>query len=311
MVQLSNIARKVVVNIKGLDTENEVLSEEIKTIERRFKRFKSSVLLRADDEFRDGSAYVVSDDDVGIIQALLEAGSAPAGAKNPIWMLLQGRLCEENSKKELVLEAWKRIEPLVRNAEASEPTKAEWLVMFSMAIGLNRAKYELAVEKMMDDFETLVSAIDTDGIGTGDVIADRDDGRHFVIRGRKPEVDIEGKTVREIAEGLTSASDFYKAALQMVAILHDAAMEKAEWNASQHAKIMKCAKDVNPEEIKKARDMTELRSEESSTMASTYLVPQQRVHDFLENNKDVLDRIAEQNGVEPEEILDWLDNKAK
>ena len=93
MVQLSNIARKVVVNIKGLDTENEVLSEEIKTIERRFKRFKSSVLLRADDEFRDGSAYVVSDDDAGIIQALLEAGSAPAGAKNPIWMLLQGRLC--------------------------------------------------------------------------------------------------------------------------------------------------------------------------------------------------------------------------
>lgn len=327
------------------------LSDDIKRPKRYIKNLESKWLLRhPDKEFRIGNgklskrSLVVPTADMWIVLGILIAavGNPPTEKKDdfgsPVirdW--LAGKLDRElRTNPYMVEKLWEHLAPIIRFAyaqgKADEPTAQEWLDVLSSMLGYPVAHYEIQLREILEDFKDLAPAIDMSSCGPGRIVVEDEHGhRAFTRHHIKEEIDIEGKTVDDIVEELSTnaaSSDYLEVLVKIAKKLQDGASKKAADQISRLVKMGSLMGDISPE-FKRLRDMLgddyerrvgtdddgnpimEKVEVEPTSMANGNLVYYQHVHDYLERHPDILEDMAEKYGATSEKVLHWLDCRAE
>lgn len=347
--KLTDLIKKTYV-VTGKKEGDYILPEEMKTPKRYIANLERKWLLRdPDTEFREGTGQMskrhimvpLSDKWIVLGFLLAAMGDPPTPQKddfgNPIirkW--LAGKLDKELEKDpRKILELWDVIQGIIWRTyelgKTDEPTAQEWVNVLSSMLGVQVAHYEIKLREILEDFKDLFPASDLGCVDPGRIIVEKDGERFFSMPHTKQEVDIEGKTIDEIVEDLSTnagGSDYMEALLKIAQKLHEGARKKAERNLGTLVEMKNLITSINPD-IKKMRDTLDESYDhrvgtdddgnpvfehvevEPTTMADGYLVFYQHAHDYLERHTDVLKAMAEKNGNAPEEILEWLDCRTK
>lgn len=340
-----------VFELTGVHKGEIVLSDDLKTPKRYILNLMRKWLLRhPEKEFRIGSgnflkrSLVVPESDMWIVFGILVAaiGNPPTEKKDdfgsPVirdW--LSGRLDRElRTNPYMVEKLWEHLAPIIRFAyvqgKADEPTAQEWLDVLSSMLGYSVAHYEIQLREILEDFKDLAPAIDMSSCGPGRIVIEDEYGhRAFTRHHIKEEIDIEGKTIDEIVEELSTnaaSSDYLEVLVKIAQKLQDGASKKADSQISRLVEMGSKMGDISSE-FKRLRDMLgddyerkvgtdddgnpimEKVEVEPTSMANGNLVYYQHVHDYLERHPDILEDMAKKFDATPEEVLYWLDCRAE
>lgn len=349
-VKLSDLIRAAI-KLTGTQKGEIILSDDLKTPKRYILNLERKWLLRhPDKEFRIGigkllkHSLVIPESDMWIVFGIIVAaiGNLPTKKKDdfgsPVirdW--LAGRLDRElRTNPYMVEKLWEHLEPIIRfmyeQGRTDEPTAQEWLDVLKSMLGYPVAHYEIQLREILEDFKDLAPAIDVSSCGPGRIVAEDEYGhRAFTRHHIKEAIDIEGKTIDEIVEELSTnaaSSDYLEVLVKIAEKLQDGARKKAEDQISRLVEMGSKMGDISPE-FKRLRDMLgddyerrvgtdddgnpimEKVEIEPTSMANGYLVYYQHVHDYLERHSDILEDMAKKFDTTPEEVLYWLDCRAE
>lgn len=178
-----------------------------------------------------------------------------------------------NCMKELIVQSY-------RQEETDEVTKDEWLATVSTAINYNTAIHVNELDRALEDFRNNTLALDRN-IGIADMIVTNEDGsRHYALKGKERDIDINGKTIDEVLSCVASQDDYFAVLGQILEKFNTHAKERT------HQAILWYAQAKNLYEAKSAADAVQPES-----IASEYIVWYQRIHEFLKANPDVCSNI--------------------
>lgn len=284
MVKVSDIYRDV---IKHYGWENYSEAKE-RLLRMKYTTLQQKLVLCDRAEFKHKGKNIVPNTDAPIIRnILIEAVNDEASNIIADWF--NGKVDTDRSEMSILL--FNCLKPLIIQpyvfGETDEVTMDEWLAAVAAAIKYPTAVQVSELSRTLEAFRNNSLALDMN-IGIGDLVVTHEDGsRTYGLRGKERNIDIEGKTIDEVLEHVTSQEDYFAVLAQVMKKFNDHTKKRA------HRAILAYAKAKEVFEAKKADEAIEYQS-----IASEYTIWYQRVHEFLEANPDICRKIEDEAGVD-------------
>lgn len=249
--------------------------------------FKNIVLRRAED-FKSRGDAVIPVNDAAIIRNLL-IESVNDDGENMIYDWFNGNIDTSDSQQALLL--YMQVKPVIMKAlmtgETDEVTVDEWLKTISAVINHSTAANTLAVKRALEDFRNDSLGLDMT-IGIGDLIVGCEDGSRFYhSTGKKPDLDIENKTIDAILAEITSQDDYFAVLSQILRKFDE------HVKASVRSKIITLAQAADAFDASNMRDAVF-----SDSIASEYLIWYHRLHTYLKTNEVVCAELEKETGID-------------
>jgi len=253
----------------------------------KYATLQQKLVLCDRQEFKIKGKNVVPWTDAPIIRnILMEAVNDEENNIIADWF--NGKVNTDDSYKAILL--YNCMKPLIMQpcicGETDEVTMNEWLAAVAAAIKYPTAVHVSEMTRALEDFRNNSLAL-AHTIGIADMVVRAEDGsRSYALRGKKQDISIEGKTIDEVLEDISSQDDYF-AVLGQILQKFNAHAEERVYNA-----ILWYADAKNLYEAKSADDAIEYES-----IASEYTVWYQRIHEFLESNPEICRKIEEETKV--------------
>ena len=236
-------------------------------------------------EFKEKGKNIVPWADAPIIRNILMEAVGDL-EDNIVADWFNGKVDTSDSYKAILL--YNCMKPLIMQpyigGETDEVTMDEWLSTVATAINYNTAVHVTQFERGLEDFRNNTLALDMN-IGIADVIVTHEDGsRHYALRGKERDIDINRKTIDEVLSCVASQDDYFAVLGQILEKFNAHAKERTRKTILWYAE----AKDIY--DAKSAADAVQ----PPESIASEYIVWYQRIHEFLKANPDICNSIEKE-----------------
>lgn len=254
----------------------------------KFSFLLKNIVLRRTEDFKNRGDAVIPVTDAAIVRNLLIEAVNDDG-ENMIYNWFNGNVDTSDSQQALLL--YMQIKPVVMKAlmtrETDEVTVDEWLKTISAVINHSTAANTLAVKRALEDFRNDSLGLDMT-IGIGDLIVGCEDGSRFYhSTGKKPDLDIENKTIDAILAEITSQDDYFAVLSQILRKFDE------HVKASVRSKIITLAQAADAFDASNMRDAVF-----SDSIASEYLIWYHRLHTYLKTNEVVCAELEKDTGID-------------